>query len=262
MIKITLLLLPFLLIAAIACAAEPGSAPVSPPTPTPDAPSGSPPVTEPPPAPESTPGEISFDNPRKAPHYESNTPEHGDILAGVPINITIDFNFDLASGSAISVMNDGKEYGIGELIIDDNKLAMRRSVAADAPDGLYTVSYKACWPDGSCHDGSFQFAIDRTKTSDFTDERGKNEVSIAMQNIAFVPQKIRIDKGASVTWTNNDSAVHYINTDSHPYHTYFPPQNSKALNKGDVFVLVFEQAGIYPYHCSAHTNMTGTILVE
>src|SRR3990167_1793893 len=38
----------------------------------------------------------SFSNPKKSAHYESNTPEHGSTLAGVPINVVINFNFDLA----------------------------------------------------------------------------------------------------------------------------------------------------------------------
>jgi plastocyanin len=256
MSRLVFLLLALLLVIVAACNSETTPAPVSPPVTTPGAPA------QPAPVPGSTPGMISFSTPKKSPHYESNTPAHGDVLPGVPINIVIDFNFDLGSGSAISIMKDNKEYGTGQTVIDANKLAMRRAIAADAPDGLYSVSYKACWPDGSCHDGLFQFAIDRTKTSGYIDERGKNEVTIVMQNIAFAPEKIRISKGTRVTWTNNDTAVHYINTDSHPYHTYFPQQNSKALNKGDVFTLVFEQAGIYPYHCSAHTNMKGIILVE
>src|SRR3990170_5961683 len=109
----------------------------------------------------------SFSNPKKSAHYESNTPEHGAILAGVPINVVIDFNFDLAKESQIQILMDGKDFGVGETTIDDNGLAMRRKVDDSAPDGIYTVTYKACWADGSCHDGQFQFKIDRKTASDF-----------------------------------------------------------------------------------------------
>ncbi len=206
---------------------------------------------------------FQFSNPKKSAHYESNTPEHGSTLVGVPINIVINFNFDLALPSSISITRDDKEYATADTKIDTNKLAMRRSMESDAPDGLYTVNYNACWPDKSCHDGMFQFVIDRSKASSFKDMTAFNEVKILMADIAFEPQNIKIKKGTRVMWMNNDIVEHYVNTDSHPAHTYYPAQNSKALAKGDTYSLTFDTPGIYPYHCSAHeANMMGSILVE
>lgn len=200
---------------------------------------------------------------KKSAHYESNTPAHGSVLAGVPVNVVIDFNFDLGPGSSISIMTDDMEYGTGETIIDSNKLAMRRDMDPNAPDGLYTVNYNACWPDGSCHDGHFQFTIDRTESGNYTDLRNKTEVTVKLSEIAFKPQNIRISRGTKVIWINEDNVDHYVNTDAHPSHTYYPPQNSKVLKNGDMFSLAFDKTGIYPYHCSAHaTIMTGSIIVE
>ena len=206
---------------------------------------------------------IQFENPKKAAHYESNTPAHGAVLGAPPINVVIDFNFDLAKPSSISITKDGTEVGLGETTIDTNKLALRRNVDPTASDGTYTVNYKACWPDGSCHDGSFQFAIMRSEAEKAVDMRNQTTVDIDLANIAFSPKDIRISKGTKIVWTNSDDAVHYINTDSHPAHTYYKDQNSKALNKGDTFSLTFDTPGAYPYHCSAHADsMTGTIIVE
>src|SRR3990172_3978170 len=200
---------------------------------------------------------------KKSAHYESNTPSHGSVLAAVPVNVVIDFNFDLGPGSQISIKKDEMEYGTGETIIDSNKLAMRRNMDTNAPDGLYTVNYNACWPDGSCHDGHFQFAIDRSLQSNFEDMTGQKEVTIKLSNIMFDPKDIKISKGTKVTWVNDESIEHYVNTDSHPAHTYYLEQNSKALGKGDSYSLTFDTAGIYPYHCSAHADtMIGSILVE
>lgn len=206
---------------------------------------------------------VSFANPKKSAHYESNTPEHAATLAGVPINVVINFNFDLAKPSSISITKDGEEYGQGETIIDSNKLTLRRNMDPAAQDGLYTVTYNACWPDGSCHNGSFQFAIDRSQSSTYNDKTAFEEVKINMQNIAFTPRNMKIKRGTTVMWINNDNMTHYVNTDSHPAHTYLLDMNSKALEKGDTYSYTFEKAGIYPYHCSAHAdNMAGTILVE
>lgn len=210
-----------------------------------------------------------FANPKKAAHFESNTPEHGDTLAGVPINVVINFNFDLVKPSSIiiSPWNKGREIfidkGVGETIIDSNKLSMRRKMNSDSLDDLYTVNYKACWADGSCHDGNFQFVIDRKLAQEFVDMTGKKEVTIDLKDIAFNPKNIKISKGTKVTWVNQDSAEHTVNTDSHPAHTYYLSQNSRTLKKGDSYSVSFTEAGIYPYHCTPHAaSMKGSVLVE
>ncbi len=250
-----------LIISGCVSAPPPQATPAPTETPAPTTPSIPSPTVTVPPSPTPTPtAALTI---KKSAHYESNTPAHGSILAEVPVNVVIDFNFDLGPGSSISVKTDDREYGTGETIIDSNKLAMRRNMVLDAPDGLYTVNYKACWPDGSCHDGHFQFTIDGTKAESYIDLRNKTEVSVKLSEIAFKPQNIRISRGTKVVWMNEDSVDHYVNTDSHPSHTYYPQQNSRALKKGDVFSLTFDKAGIYPYHCSAHARtMIGSIIVE
>lgn len=206
---------------------------------------------------------MSFTTSKKAAHYESNTPEHGMTLAGVPVNVVINFNFDLAKGSEIKIEMKGKDYETGETIIDEAKLAMRKKMDPTSPDGLYTVNYKACWADGSCHDGNFQFKIDKSKTGEFKDFRNQNQVTIDLKNFQFNPPKVRISRGAKVTWTNQDSVIHTVNTDSHPAHTYYLNQNSRDLNKDDKYEVVFNTPGIYPYHCTPHADtMKGQILVD
>src|SRR3989344_3004876 len=98
-------------------------------------------------------GKSSPNTEKKTPHYESNTPASEMILAAPPPNVTIDFNFDLSDISSIEIVNNGTDYGLDETSVSENKLAMRRSMKQNAPDGEYLVKYSACWPDGSCHDG-------------------------------------------------------------------------------------------------------------
>lgn len=207
--------------------------------------------------------QVTFSNPKKSAHYESNTPEHGSILADVPINIVINFNFDLAPPSSISIKKDEIEYGVSESMIDSNKLAMRRQMNPDSPDGIYTVIYNACWPDKSCHDGLFQFKIDRKESQNYQDLTNKKEITVRMSETKFNPRNIKISKGTKITWINDDQEEHYVNTDSHPAHTYFPDQNSRSLKKDGKHSVTFDKAGIYPYHCSAHeSTMKGIILVQ
>lgn len=204
-----------------------------------------------------------FTTPKKSAHFETSTPEHGAILAGVPVSVVIDFNFDLGAGSTISINQNSRDFGVGEAEIGTNKLSMRKKLDQSAPDGVYTVEYKACWPDGSCHDGHFQFAIVRTQAANFTDMLGKKQVTVKLTNTAFDQVNIRISRGTTVTWVNNDTVEHFINTDSHPAHTYYPSQNSRGLSQGDTYKVTFDSPGFYPYHCSAHaSNMIAAILVE
>lgn len=105
---------------------------------------------------------VSFSNPKKSAHYVSNSPEHGSTLTVPPGEVVINFNFDLVAKSTISIKSDSKEYGTGQVVIDSNRKTMRLNINPAAPDGLYTVSYTACWPDGTCHEGNFQFAIKRS----------------------------------------------------------------------------------------------------
>lgn len=213
----------------------------------------------------------TFINPKRSAHYESNTPAHGAVLPGVPVNVVLDFNFDLSDKSFIQILDarpdvvggELVEYGRGETVVDKSKLSMRKVMDSEAPDGIYTVRYNACWPDGSCHDGNFQFAIDRSKAEQLVDLRGRKNVTVETANVAFNPKDVRISQGTKVTWTNNDAVGHYVNTDSHPAHTYYPSQNSKLLKTGESFSMTFDQPGVYPYHCSAHAEtMTGLILVD
>lgn len=204
-----------------------------------------------------------FSTPKKSAHYESNTPEHGSIIPEVPINVVINFNFDLAKPSEIKIEKDGKDYGVGETVIDENKLSMRKNMDSASPDGIYKVEYNACWPDKSCHDGNFEFEIRRGLDSSYEDLRKQKEVTINLSKISFKPKEVLIARGTKVTWINDDDVEHYVNTDSHPAHTYFVKQNSKSLKKGDSYSLSFDQPGFYPYHCSAHADsMKGAILVE
>ncbi len=79
---------------------------------------------------------------------------------------------------------------------------------------------------------------------------------VEIQNFAFSPPNITVKKGTTVTWTNNDSTGHTV--------TETDGQNgpkSDILAPGKTFVFTFDTAGSYKYHCSIHTDMTGTVTV-
>lgn len=208
-------------------------------------------------------GGYTFSAPRKSPHWESNTPAHAAILPAVPLAVVLDVNFDLAPPSSIKILKDKKDYGVAETTIDNNKLAVRRAMDPKAPIGLYQVEYSACWPDQSCHKGYFSFALDPKGKATMQDLRNQKSVTIRLSQIAFAPKQVRVSPGTTVTWINDDEVSHYVNTDPHAAHTYYPAQNSRELKKGERYTLTFSTPGVYPYHCSAHAaSMVGTIVVE
>lgn len=196
-------------------------------------------------------------------HFASSTPAAGSVLPAAPINVVIDFDLDLGNGSSITIRHQGQDYGKGGSSVDRGGLGLRREVRGDAPDGEYTVSYKACWAKGGCDSGGYKFRIDRSTAGDYTDLRGQSSVTIELSRSQFAPPRILISPGTQVTWVNRDEVEHYINTDAHPSHTYFTTQNSRALAKGASYQTTFRAPGYYPYHCSAHAAvMIGGIIVE
>lgn len=198
-----------------------------------------------------------------AAHFVDSVPAHGATFAAVPPRVVINFDFILSEKSSISVTKDEKRLASGAVeFTGDRKLSMQVALPRDSGDGVYTVTYTACWPDGSCHDGVFGFTVDSKTAASYTDKTGGSAVQIVIQNIAFEPVRLVVSKGTKVTWINKDAVVHFVNTDPHPTHNFEPGLNSLELGQGASYSYTFNQPGEYAYHCSAHTNMVGRILVE
>jgi len=80
-------------------------------------------------------------------------------------------------------------------------------------------------------------------------------LEISMVNFSFSPKEVAIKKGTTVTWTNQDSAVHTVTSD-------MPLFDSGDLAQGKSFSYTFSTAGTFAYHCIPHqASMTGTIVV-
>ena len=82
--------------------------------------------------------------------------------------------------------------------------------------------------------------------------------AIIIKNFAFDPPALTVKTGTSVTWTNQDPAPHAIVSD-----TGSPaPFSSGSLPAGASYTFTFTQAGTYPYSCSIHPSMKGSITVQ
>jgi len=81
---------------------------------------------------------------------------------------------------------------------------------------------------------------------------------------SFFPKTISIKAGQQVTWTNYDSAPHWIASDPFPKDDGFAALNSGgALTHGDSYSLSFSKAGTYTYHDNLNPfKLQGTVVVR
>ena len=81
------------------------------------------------------------------------------------------------------------------------------------------------------------------------------KIEVKIDNFAFAPQRIVVQAGTTVTWTNADDAPHTIVSTTKLF-------KSSALDTEDKFSFTFATPGTYEYFCSLHPHMTGTVVVE
>lgn len=78
---------------------------------------------------------------------------------------------------------------------------------------------------------------------------------VAIRNLSFEPQVIRVRRGQTVTWINHDDFVHTATADDGSFDT-------EAMAPRESIQIVFDDTGTFSYHCSPHPFMTGSVIVE
>lgn len=102
---------------------------------------------------------------------------------------------------------------------------------------------------------------DQSSTSDTgvtPAEAQSGAVTATISNFKFEPISIKVKKGSTITWTNNDDVQHDVTSDSD---SELRGLNSDLLAKGESYSFVFTEVGKYTYHCRPHPYMTGTVEV-
>lgn len=115
----------------------------------------------------------------------------------------------------------------------------KRTIGMGLALALFLLAFAAC---GSTKHPSAQVATDQ----------------VAIRNFAFNPETIRVTAGTTVTWTNDDSVQHSVESTTGAFST------SPLLLSGSThasFSHTFTQPGTYPYICGVHNYMTGTVIV-
>ena len=75
---------------------------------------------------------------------------------------------------------------------------------------------------------------------------------------SYNPNPIEIKVGDTMTWINSDSSPHTVTSSSNDGSITF---DSDVLRRGEPFSFTFDKEGQYPYLCTLHPSMVGTVVV-
>ena len=87
------------------------------------------------------------------------------------------------------------------------------------------------------------------------DQASTAGTNVVIDNFVFGPQTVTVPVGATVTWTNHDDIPHTVVSTEGVF-------KSKVRDTDEKFSYTFTKAGTYPYYCSVHPKMTGTVVVK
>lgn len=71
----------------------------------------------------------------------------------------------------------------------------------------------------------------------------------------FIPVSSIVAVGGTVTFRNGSPVVHDVTSESNTW-------LAKTLNPSESFQVTFAQAGVFPYRCTLHPGMNGSIEVK
>jgi len=78
---------------------------------------------------------------------------------------------------------------------------------------------------------------------------------VKIDNFSFGPQSITVPAGTKVTWKNRDDIPHTVVSTEGVF-------KSRVLDTDETFSFTFDKPGTFPYFCSVHPKMTGTVVVQ
>ena len=82
------------------------------------------------------------------------------------------------------------------------------------------------------------------------------EHQVVIEKYAFAPVELRIKRGDTVTWLNNEKRV------SHSVLMLGRNEESERFFPGEKWSRTFPDAGRYEYRCGPHPEMLGVVIVD
>jgi plastocyanin len=81
---------------------------------------------------------------------------------------------------------------------------------------------------------------------------------VVIRDFAFTPALMTVKPGSKVTWVNCEQP----GSESHTSTADAGAWSSPLLAPGATYTRQFDAVGPYPYHCTPHPGMTGSVRVE
>lgn len=76
---------------------------------------------------------------------------------------------------------------------------------------------------------------------------------VAIKGFKFDPEKLEVEAGDTVVWTNEDIVPHTVTADRF---------KSKSMDQGEGWSLKTKQKGDFPYLCKFHPSMKAELIVR
>jgi plastocyanin len=89
-----------------------------------------------------------------------------------------------------------------------------------------------------------------------TQESTATVTPVTIRLVKFSPETIEVRTGQTVEWANNDLTPHTVTSQG------TGELNSGSIDAGASWRHTFTQAGSFPYYCTFHPEMKGTIIVK
>lgn len=94
---------------------------------------------------------------------------------------------------------------------------------------------------------------DPSGTAQETEATGGGQAQVSIVDNAFEPTEIEVGSGSTASWENTGDNPHTV--------TFEDGEDSGTLESGATYSRTFDAAGDFPYACSIHPEMTGTVTV-
>lgn len=182
--------------------------------------------------------------------------KENEIISSVYQGDSINYELTLASlrnyeSNMILSVKEAPE-GVDVLIENENvflkndenlTISLTVNVKSDAPAGLYDIVIEANG-DGLIHSITPQINI-----------IGTGQIIVIIKDFWFYPDNLTIQEGSEVIWINQDLTGHTATSDNGIFDTALLQQNQKSIS------ILFEKSGKYPYYCTPHPQMVGSVRV-
>jgi len=77
---------------------------------------------------------------------------------------------------------------------------------------------------------------------------------VVMDGVGYAPATLTVKRGDTVVWRNKDPFPHTV--------TAKGAFDSGSINAGKEWKFVAQKPGVYPYLCTLHPNMMGSLTVQ